>query len=87
MDEQARPASREAAIAQGYHDIADLAEFLGPVAARKSHDFKARLAPPVDCQVSPRGTLCFDQVFPGQGRVVGYCDGNGQCHLMAKPGH
>ena len=85
MDERATPATREAAIAQGYHDIHDLADFLGAAAARKSHEFKARLAP-VNCQVSPPGTLCFDQVFQGQGRVVGYCDGNGQCHLMAKPG-
>ncbi len=80
------PGTKASAISQGFTPINALSDFVGDTDAKLSHAFEAHLGPPVDCRQSPPGTLCFDRYYPGQGHVVGYCDGNGQCHLVAKPG-
>lgn len=85
MAKPVAPATREAALSQGYAPIAALSDFVSGAHAKLSHAFEAHLGPAVDCTKSPPGTLCFDRYYPGEGHVVGYCDGNGQCHLVAKP--
>lgn len=79
MTQDPWPPTPEDALAEGYAR-------LSTDEARKRNSQFAAPAPLPLCLTQPPGTICHRVTRPNGDRIVGYCNGAGQCILYLKPG-